>query len=114
MIPQLKHLAAIDSKTGLANAGHFKVLSNAELERARRFDRPLAVIMADLDLLRDVNNQYGHLAGDVVLTGKSARLSVTRCANTILAGALARGVCAGPPQRPMRKPPRRRPSASNT
>ena len=39
------------------------------MERAWRFNRPLSVIMADLDLLRNVNNTYGHLAGDVVLTG---------------------------------------------
>ena len=69
MIPQLQHLAAIDSKTGLANAGHFKTLFSAELNRASRFERPLAVIMADLDLLRNVNNCYGHLAGDAVLAG---------------------------------------------
>ncbi len=69
MIPQLKHMAAIDSKTGLANAGHFTSLFTAELHRATRFSRPLAVIMADLDLLRHVNNTYGHLAGDAVLAG---------------------------------------------
>ena len=69
LIPQLKHQATIDAKTGLANAGHFKTLFSAELDRATRFNRPLAVIMADLDLLREVNNQYGHLAGDTVLAG---------------------------------------------
>ena len=40
-----------------------------ELNRANRFDRPLAIIMADLDLLRNINNTYGHLAGDEVLIG---------------------------------------------
>ena len=34
-----------------------------------RFDRPLSIVMADLDLLRDINNTYGHLAGDTVLAG---------------------------------------------
>ena len=69
MIPQLKHQATVDAKTGLVNAAHFKVLFSAELDRARRFDRPLAVIMADLDLLRDINNRHGHLTGDAVLEG---------------------------------------------
>src|SRR6188472_2786671 len=32
-------------------------------------DRPMSIIMADLDLLRDINNSYGHLAGDAVLKG---------------------------------------------
>ena len=40
-----------------------------ELNRANRFDRPMSVIMADLDLLRNINNTYGHLAGDEVILG---------------------------------------------
>ena len=40
-----------------------------ELARAARFERPMSLIMADLDLLRDINNTYGHLAGDAVLAG---------------------------------------------
>jgi diguanylate cyclase (GGDEF)-like protein len=66
-VPQLKQQAHTDAKTGLHNAGHFKELFAEELERAQRFERPLSVIMADLDLLRNINNTYGHLAGDVVL-----------------------------------------------
>jgi diguanylate cyclase (GGDEF)-like protein len=66
-IPLLKHEAQTDPKTGLWNARHFVRLFTTELERARRFDRPLALIMADLDLLRNINNTYGHLAGDAVL-----------------------------------------------
>src|SRR6201999_216530 len=42
-----------------------------ELGRAQRFQRPMSLIMADLDLLRDINNPYGHLAGDAVLRGIS-------------------------------------------
>jgi diguanylate cyclase (GGDEF)-like protein len=68
-IPMLKQQAEVDGKTGLANARHFDTLFRAELHRAGRFDRPLALIMADLDLLRDINNTYGHLAGDAVLEG---------------------------------------------
>ena len=66
-VPQLQQEAHTDSKTGLLNARRFGQLFAAELERASRFSRPLAVIMADLDLLRNVNNTYGHLAGDIVL-----------------------------------------------
>jgi diguanylate cyclase (GGDEF)-like protein len=42
---------------------------NTELKRANRFDSSLAIVMADLDLLRNINNTYGHLAGDEVLIG---------------------------------------------
>jgi diguanylate cyclase (GGDEF)-like protein/putative nucleotidyltransferase with HDIG domain len=68
-IPQLKREAQTDEKTGLLNARHFMRLFTSELKRATRFNRPLAYIMSDLDLLRNVNNTYGHLAGDTVLAG---------------------------------------------
>jgi diguanylate cyclase (GGDEF)-like protein len=67
MVPQLKQEARIDIKTGLWNARYFAELYKAEFKRAERFQRPLALIIADLDLLRNINNTYGHLAGDAVL-----------------------------------------------
>ena len=70
-IPQLQAEARVDPKTGLYNARHFAVVMQDELGRAQRFQRPMALIMADLDLLRDINNTYGHLAGDAVLRGIS-------------------------------------------
>jgi diguanylate cyclase (GGDEF)-like protein/putative nucleotidyltransferase with HDIG domain len=69
MVPMLKHEAQRDGKTGLFNARHFNQRLSDELSRAARFDRPLSVIIADLDLLRNINNTYGHLAGDAVLAG---------------------------------------------
>src|SRR4051812_34144466 len=70
-IPQLQAEARVDPKTGLYNARHFASVMQEELGRAQRFQRPMALIMADLDLLRDINNTYGHLAGDAVLRGIS-------------------------------------------
>ncbi|MDX6415218.1 MAG: hypothetical protein QOH23_2628, partial [Gaiellaceae bacterium] len=70
-IPQLQAEARVDAKTGLFNARHFAVVMQEELGRAERFQRPMSLIMADLDLLRDINNTYGHLAGDAVLRGIS-------------------------------------------
>ncbi len=67
-VPKLTKEAHTDAKTGLWNTRHFNEIFSVELDRAKRFGRPLAVIMADLDLLRNVNNTYGHLAGDAVLT----------------------------------------------
>lgn len=66
-VPRLKQEAQIDAKTGLANARHFGKLLNDEFNRAQRFNRPLAFVMADLDFMRNINNNYGHLAGDAVL-----------------------------------------------
>ena len=68
-VPQLEEEAKIDAKTGLYNVKEFASALHLELARARRFDRPLALLMCDLDYLRNVNNTYGHLAGDAVLTG---------------------------------------------
>ena len=68
-VPKLEAEARVDPKTGLFNARHFGLALTEEIVRAQRFDRPLALIMADLDLLRDINNTYGHLAGDAVLQG---------------------------------------------
>ncbi len=67
--PNLQEQARTDDKTGLYNARRFQEVLKEELHRAARFERPLSVIMADLDLLRNINNTYGHLAGDVVLKG---------------------------------------------
>jgi diguanylate cyclase (GGDEF)-like protein/putative nucleotidyltransferase with HDIG domain len=68
-IPALEQEARLDPKTGLFNARHFSVALREELERAQRSETPLSVIMADLDLLREINNAHGHLAGDAVLHG---------------------------------------------
>ncbi|HEY3541118.1 MAG TPA: diguanylate cyclase [Gaiellaceae bacterium] len=68
-VPQLQAEARVDPKTGLYNARYFATTLAGEIARAARFERPMSLIMADLDLLRDINNSYGHLAGDAVLTG---------------------------------------------
>lgn len=68
-VPALERQSEMDPKTGLFNAKYFSEALTKEIERANRFDRPLTVVMADLDLLRNINNTYGHLAGDEVLVG---------------------------------------------
>jgi diguanylate cyclase (GGDEF)-like protein/putative nucleotidyltransferase with HDIG domain len=68
-VPALQQEARVDPKTGLFNARHFTGALREELARSERSGATLAVIMADLDLLRDINNAYGHLAGDAVLKG---------------------------------------------
>jgi GGDEF domain-containing protein len=58
-VPKLAKEAQTDPKTGLYNPRRFNELFAVELERAARFNRPLAVVMADLDLLRNINNTFG-------------------------------------------------------
>ena len=68
-VPALQQEARVDPKTGLFNARYFAAAIRDELERAERSGAPMSLIMADLDLLREINNAYGHLAGDAVLRG---------------------------------------------
>lgn len=76
-IPALERKTEIDQKTGLYNHAYFMTQFSNELQRANRYDRPLSVIIADLDLLRNINNTYGHLAGDEVLKGVANILRTT-------------------------------------
>lgn len=69
MVPQLVEEARTDTKTGLLNARYFQKALTREFERAQQSGEPLALIMADLDYLRNINNTYGHLAGDAVISG---------------------------------------------
>ncbi len=69
LIPRLRQEAQIDSKTNLLNARYFGQRFEEALENARHLNQSLVLIMADLDLLRVVNNTFGHLGGDAVLAG---------------------------------------------
>src|SRR5439155_448842 len=71
-LPILQRAARLDAKTELFNARYVTNALAGELERAKRFERPLSIVLADLDLLRDINNTHGHLAGDAVLRGVAA------------------------------------------
>lgn len=66
-MPQLQEEAYNDVKTGLLTARRFTELLPEELAKAERSGHPTAVAMADMDLLRNVNNTHGHLIGDQAL-----------------------------------------------
>jgi diguanylate cyclase (GGDEF)-like protein len=68
-VPRLREEARRDSKTGLYNERYLHEALLAEIARATRLHRSFAIVMLDLDHLRDVNNTHGHLVGDDVLRG---------------------------------------------
>lgn len=57
----------LDPKTGLYNFRYFQRVAQEEICRGVELRRPVALLFCDMDYLRDVNNTYGHLAGDRVL-----------------------------------------------
>lgn len=63
----LQELATRDPLTSLYNRGYLDAALLREIARAKREGKPLAVIMLDLDYFKNVNDQYGHVAGDEVL-----------------------------------------------
>jgi diguanylate cyclase (GGDEF)-like protein len=64
---QLREQAIRDALTNLFNRRYLEETLEPELARATRESYPLCVIMMDLDYFKDVNDTYGHEAGDVVL-----------------------------------------------
>jgi diguanylate cyclase (GGDEF)-like protein len=63
----MTHQATADRLTGLHNRRHFLTLAEQEFHRARRYRRPLAALVLDIDSFKSVNEQHGHAAGDQVL-----------------------------------------------
>jgi diguanylate cyclase (GGDEF)-like protein len=59
--------AVTDDLTGLYNRRRFQEAMATEVERARRFNQPLGLVLLDIDDFKSVNDTYGHQQGDLVL-----------------------------------------------
>jgi diguanylate cyclase (GGDEF)-like protein len=74
LIAFLENLSITDALTGIANRRHFEWRLSEEIERARRYKYPLSALMLDLDHFKQVNDNYGHQIGDIVLQQVAQRL----------------------------------------
>jgi diguanylate cyclase (GGDEF)-like protein len=74
-VERVKQLAYLDGLTGIFNRRFFELRIEEEIERARRFDYGMAVIMVDIDQFKRLNDEFGHLLGDEVLRQVSSIFS---------------------------------------
>ncbi|MGD8407343.1 MAG: diguanylate cyclase, partial [Thiohalophilus sp.] len=74
MADELEFLAAYDNLTGLLNRREFDNRLNDEVRRAKRVRRPFVLLLMDVDFFKNVNDNYGHQAGDHVLRVLAALL----------------------------------------
>jgi diguanylate cyclase (GGDEF)-like protein len=71
---EAQRLSITDGLTGVWNRRYLALTLAKEIERAQRFQRPLSILMVDIDRFKDVNDAHGHLRGDEVLVELSRRM----------------------------------------
>jgi len=71
---QLTRMSITDALTQLSNRGHFDLMLDEEIRRAQRIERPLSVLLLDIDHFKQVNDTYGHPFGDECLRLVAATL----------------------------------------
>jgi two-component system cell cycle response regulator len=69
MLDKLKRLSITDGLTKLYNSRYFYNQIRAEIDRTSRYQRPLSLLLLDIDKFKEYNDNYGHLEGDKVLIG---------------------------------------------
>ena len=71
---KLRRQATLDALTGVLNRGAIMDRLEVEIERAGRENEPLCVAMVDLDHFKQINDTYGHAAGDIVLSESTKKM----------------------------------------
>ena len=85
---RIRYLARIDALTKIPNRMQFQHLLQRSIARARRADQPLCLFYVDIDHFKDINDTFGHLAGDATLETVAERLSAAMPKGSII-GRLA-------------------------
>ena len=71
-----KYLSETDDMTGLNNIRAFNNLITQEIKKAARYDQPFSLLMIDADNLKDVNDDFGHEAGDRLIKAMAASIQL--------------------------------------
>jgi diguanylate cyclase (GGDEF)-like protein len=72
---EIYRLTTTDGLTGIYNKRYFLETLEREMGRCLRYDRPLSLVMIDIDFFKQVNDTHGHLAGDTVLSQLAALIA---------------------------------------
>jgi diguanylate cyclase (GGDEF)-like protein len=75
MLTKLNHLATIDGLTNIFNRMKIEEILIAEIVRYKRYGHPLSIMLIDIDHFKAVNDNHGHLTGDMVLLEMASLLS---------------------------------------
>jgi diguanylate cyclase (GGDEF)-like protein/PAS domain S-box-containing protein len=67
LMRELQHISQTDGLTDLFNRQHLDKRLAEEMDRARRYDSPLSLIIFDIDYFKKINDTYGHITGDKIL-----------------------------------------------
>lgn len=85
LFQEVHRLAIFDSLTGIFTRRHFDQLAENEYHISIRYQQPFSIIMLDIDHFKNVNDQYGHAAGDEVLRQLAALVHRTVRAADVVA-----------------------------
>lgn len=82
---ELRQIASTDSLTGIQSRRALMAQASSELNRAKRYDHPLTILMLDIDRFKSINDTLGHTVGDIVIK-RIAELLLKTIRNSDLLG----------------------------
>src|ERR1044072_8987083 len=94
LVTQYERAAKIDAKTGLYNSGWWRKHADRVLARAQSTGTRVGVLMADLDHFKQINDTYGHPAGDEVLVAVATAMNGQVRGDLDIVGRGGGGECA--------------------